>query len=169
MEKFKLLRDEKGLTLVELVIASVILLLVLGMSYSFYAYSARSSAVASRQSDMQQNVRLAKTLIENKIRLAGYVKVGTPAVPANHCRIYLDNGKIMIHYQGETAKDLLGGLSGNIIMDLSFTVTGDAFIEVMVGASDGVNNYDISAEVLILKRNIDNVVGDSDSQLYYSD
>ena len=169
MKQLKLVYDQNGLTIVELVIAFAILLMVLGVSYTFYTYAVRSSAVASRQLDLQQNVRLAKTLIENEIKLSGYIKVGEPADPENYHKIYLENDKIMVRYKGETAKDLLGGLSDNMAMDLAFKVCGDAFIELMVAADDGVNNFDITSQVLILKRNIDNDDGDSDNQIYFSD
>jgi len=169
MKQLRLLQDKTGLTIIELLIASAILLMVLAVSYTFYSYAARSSAGASRQSDMQQNVRLAKALIEDEIKIASYVKVGEPADPENYHKIFLENDKIMIRHQGETEEDLLRGLSDNIAMDLSFTVCGDSFIEIMVAAGDGENNYDITSEVLILKRNIDNADGDSDSEIYYSD
>ena len=53
-------------------------------------------------------------------------------------------------------------------MDLSFTVSEDFFIEMMVAAGDGAKTFDITAKVLILKRNIDNNDGDSGNRIYYS-
>lgn len=161
--------DEKGLTLLELVMAFAILLLVLGISYNFYVYAARSSAVASNQANLQQNVRLARTLIENEIKLAGYIKLGEEPSETENCRsIYLENDKIMIQYENEDTKDLLAGLSGDMAMDLLFTVSGDSFIEMMVGAGEGAEFYDITSKVMILKRNIDNNYGVSANRIYYS-
>ena len=97
--------SEKGLTLLELVMAFAILLLVLGVSYTFYVYAARSSAVTSSQASLQQNVRLARTLIENEIKFAEYIKVGESSETENYRCIYLENDKIMIQYENEDTKN----------------------------------------------------------------
>jgi len=162
--------NEKGLTLMELVMAFAILLLVLGVSYTFYVYAARSSAVAASQANLQQNVRLARTLIENEIKFADYIKVGEEPPERENCRsIYLEDGKIMIQYENGTVKELLGGLSDDMAMDLLFTVSGNSFIETMVAARDGTNTFEITAKVLILKRSIDNKDKDSADRIYYAD
>ena len=67
-----MISNQKGLTLIELVIATVIGLLVLGIIYDTYRMQQRSRTSEQQVVDMQQNVRAALMFMRREIRMANY-------------------------------------------------------------------------------------------------
>ncbi|WP_449240719.1 prepilin-type N-terminal cleavage/methylation domain-containing protein [Desulfoscipio gibsoniae] len=161
--KLKNVTSNNGLTMIELLIALAILLIVLSVSYSFYFYFTRSFDFAARQSNVQQNVRLAKTIIEKEIRHASYIKIGDAPEDSNkyNQKIYIADNKI-IHYVDGKNKDILDGLSNGINMRLSFKKISDnsPFLWIKVeGDINGDQEYSISSELLILGIENENFLG----------
>jgi len=163
--------NKKGFTLIELLISLAILLIVLSVGYSFYFYVVRSFDVASKQSNVQQNVRLAKNIIENQVRYASYIKIGdAPADSSKYNqRIYVNNNKIMHYVDGEN-KDILNGLSDGVNMHLLFIkLSNDSpflWIEVK-GDINGDQEYSISSEILILGINNEKFLGTDGQEIYF--
>ncbi len=166
-------RDEAGLTIVELVLAAAILLVVVAMSVTFYSYYHRSYSSSVSRSAIQQNVRLAKTMIENQIRLANYLKIGdAPADPEDFFHIYTTGGTIM-RYDPATgeATELLGSLGEGITMQVTFGHTRSSFLEITVsGSVGGELSYDIGSESLVLRGEdvFDAASAASGGDLYYT-
>jgi type IV pilus assembly protein PilW len=67
-----MISNQKGLTLIELVIATVIGLLVLGIIYDTYRMQQGSRTSEQLVVDMEQNVRAALTFMRREIRMANY-------------------------------------------------------------------------------------------------
>lgn len=64
--------DQKGLTLLELMVATVVGLLVLSVIYSGYRSQQRSQTSEQLVVDMQQNARAALSFMRREIRMANY-------------------------------------------------------------------------------------------------
>ncbi len=69
----------QGFTLVEMLIASVLMLIILSALYSVLESNRRTYAVGQRKVEVQQSARIAMETIQTDIRLAGY---GYPTDPA---------------------------------------------------------------------------------------
>ncbi|MDD4169480.1 MAG: prepilin-type N-terminal cleavage/methylation domain-containing protein [Desulfotomaculaceae bacterium] len=168
MQANKLLDNKKGLTIVELMITLAILLIVIGASYSFYFYVVRAFDIGTKQSDVQQNVRLAKNIIDNKVRSANYIAIteSEPEAEWNQ-KIYLDNGKIMYVKDGDTT-ELLSGLADGFNMQIEFEKVGTSFLEISItGDINGEHVYNITSEVLIKAIQESKFVGDTGNVIYF--
>jgi type IV pilus assembly protein PilW len=64
--------NQKGLTLIELLIAMVVALIAMGLAYSTYSAQQRAYTNEQLVLDMQQNSRSALAFIRREIRMAGY-------------------------------------------------------------------------------------------------
>lgn len=71
------MRNDKGFTLVEVMVATAISLLVMGSIYSVYQTQQKSYLVQEQVAAMQQNLRAGMTMLTRDIRMAGY----NPIVP----------------------------------------------------------------------------------------
>jgi prepilin-type N-terminal cleavage/methylation domain-containing protein len=143
----------KGFTLVELLVALTILLLVIVLSYNFYYYFVRSFDISIKQSEVQQNVRMAVDFIESRVKNASLEIMGdnSQVQQEGYESIYVDSGIIKHFLEGET-ENLLGNLASNINMQVSFEQDEDysslLCLEV-TGDIDGDNSYSISTKFLI--------------------
>ena len=70
-------RNEKGFTLVELLIVMVIAAIVMTSVYSLYSAQQRSYVVQEEVAAMHQNLRAAMSFMEREIRMAGCDPTGT--------------------------------------------------------------------------------------------
>jgi len=130
-----LCRDTRGITLIELILASAILLLVLAVSYPFYSYTTRSIDIATKQREVQQNVLLAKELIEKRIRLSSCLTLlkNAPASPGEkNCEGFIktqelyvtESGKLMHSTEGGNQEELLGSVAEDTNYTLTFEKSG---------------------------------------------
>lgn len=66
------LLSQQGITLLELLIAMVLALIVVGAIYDAYAVQARSHSSQNVTRTIQQNLRAAMTILQQEVRMAGY-------------------------------------------------------------------------------------------------
>jgi len=71
MKKRQILQNQKGFTLVELLVALVLSGLVVWMVYSSYTIQQRTSVRQDAVSEMQQNIRAALVLMTSEMKMAG--------------------------------------------------------------------------------------------------
>ncbi|MBW2040092.1 MAG: PilW family protein [Deltaproteobacteria bacterium] len=75
---------ERGVTLIELLIAMVISALLVAAMYSFFMVQQRTYAVQDNVADMQQNARMSLITLVKNVRMAGYgVPNSCALVPVN--------------------------------------------------------------------------------------
>ncbi len=72
-----MLKNNKGLTLVELMIALALTIIITGVMYSLYRVQSQSTTVQSQVAEMQQNLRAGADILTREIRMAGYDPNGT--------------------------------------------------------------------------------------------
>lgn len=70
-------RTPKGFTIVEMLLAAVISVMVIGGAYMVYDASQSTARADERKADLQQNARSAMDLLMAQIRLAGYLNLGS--------------------------------------------------------------------------------------------
>lgn len=69
------MRDECGFTLIETLLALVLLILVASAIYSLYFFGVSAWRKGIEQMDYQQNLRAAADLIDRELRFAGWVEI----------------------------------------------------------------------------------------------
>jgi hypothetical protein len=74
-----ILRDQSGVTVVELIMATLIGLVVLGATWGVVAVQGRSAAFQSGLADAQSSSRGAGTLLIQDLRMAGFGMLGVPS------------------------------------------------------------------------------------------
>lgn len=79
-----MIRNTKGVTLIELMVALLISAILVAAVYAFFITQGRTYAVQDNVADMQQNTRVSLLTIVKNVRMAGY------GVPAG-CALYPDN------------------------------------------------------------------------------
>ncbi len=86
----RILRSERGVTLVELMFGLVIGLVLIGAGYSVLQSSEKAMTVNDQTSEMQQNARIAMELVSRDLKMAGFGMTsavgncGTAIVPADN-------------------------------------------------------------------------------------
>lgn len=171
---FRFARNKRGVTLIELILTLTLLLIAIALIYSFFTYMHRSNNLAKQQSQVQENVILAKTIIDEKIRKADSIAIGStdesPPFASWSESIYLEDvdGKGVIYVEkGGKATPLLGNLTEDYSMSLSFERTASAFIEVSIGCTLGEDiQYSIEAEIYLLGVNPNQFLGESGNIIY---
>ena len=168
------LTDDKGLSLIELLIASAILLLVLAVGYTFLNFGQTSFVRGEERADLQQNARMALDFISDQVRIAEIVVI----LPAGHdysdlegygidvdyegeeeiytYQIYVENGSIFYSKlaQGVEEVTLLENISENIDFDLNFAVNNNSgnILDIYLSSTEKASGtlFDLETEILIL-------------------
>lgn len=162
----KRLIDNRGVSLVELLIAVSLLAIVLGVGYNFFFFGAQAFKTGERQSNTQQAVRLAADFISNEIRYASSLDIiAIENVPNNfntttddYYYLYNKNNQIYYRQPGESSGSaLFGGLNADIDYGLNFKkgipIIGTDSISIafnISGSKAGLNMYSVDTEVIIL-------------------
>ena len=75
------MRNQRGFSLVELLVVTVVMGLVVAATYTLYVSTQRTAVTSEEVVDVQQNLRFALDQIASDIRMAGFlVPEGTPAL-----------------------------------------------------------------------------------------
>jgi type IV pilus assembly protein PilW len=101
MMRKEMFKDQKGITLVEVLIAAVLTLVIGAAALGFYVTQHNSWLAQEDVSDMQQNIRVALDEISKNVRQAGL------GVTAGHPTLLVQNDKLTIFYKDSTKIDTL--------------------------------------------------------------
>lgn len=88
-----LVKDSKGITLVEVLIAALLTLIIGAAALGFYVAQHNSWLAQEDVSEMQQNIRVALDEISKSIRRAGF------GVPSGHPTILVSEDTLTIFYE----------------------------------------------------------------------
>ena len=132
--------NEKGFTLVELLVAMVIAAIVMTSVYSVYTAQQRSYVVQEEVAAMHQNLRAAMYFMEREIRMAGCDPTG-----AAGAGIQSDSNATSIHFtedfRGKDTGDPPDGDTGDPDEDISYFLAdadGDGDADDLVRDTGGV-------------------------------
>ena len=151
--------NKDGISLVELLVALVILLLVLSIAYPLYAFGDRSFKVGSRQSIIQQNARMAADYITRELRYATNVKIYTdtsaisipsPIPSDNEYNYIVIDGNTIKHLSKNGQVIIPQGLSDGIEFELEFDQISSNMIQITVTGKQNGQVYDIVSEFNLL-------------------
>ena len=86
------IKNQKGITLIELVVAFVIFAVVSAASYRLFVSQSRAYAVQDQVVEIQQNIRSGMEIMLRDVRMAGFdsdnpsskIEINTPLVPGDH-------------------------------------------------------------------------------------
>lgn len=158
---YKLFKNQRGLSLVELLIALSILVLVLGLAFSFFFFSTKSFQAGSNQSNVQQNLRIASDFIHKEARHAIELQLlDSSFVPTEGYEyIFVEDSSIK-HGKFANGNFVKVNKSDHIIdsAGLEFTVkkldNGSNILEFVIKAKDKKQDYSIDSIVYL-----NNIVG----------
>lgn len=99
----KLFKNQSGFTLIELVIALILLGIVLSLAYTFFSFGISAFTQGEQRSIVQQSSRLTSRFIQNEIRYAMEIIIGPEGgvVEDNYRYIFLDHGTNSIMFRDE--------------------------------------------------------------------
>ena len=156
------IKDNRGITLVELVIGMGLLSLVIAVAYSLYFFGTTSFQTGANRVDLQQNARLMADFITDEVRLAREVEI-LGAVPESldpeYHYIYLDGSAVKHSISGAAAVEKFSNISQKVDFDLVFSKSTDEVAVFTVYASDDDREYAVTAQVLILNMRGSSIVG----------
>lgn len=148
----KILYDNKGLSLVELVIAMGLLGMVLSLAFMYFFFGSRTFRVGEAQSNLQRDIRLTSDFITRDVRYASELtlldSLDTP-LEDGYNYIYMDNSSIQhINEGGETNPKTEG-----VIEELSFhlkEVNEHYILEFHIEGRDDSQDYSQESEVVLI-------------------
>ena len=159
------IKDNRGITLVELVIGMGLLSIVIALAYSLYFFGTTSFQTGANRVDLQQNARLMADFITEEIRLAIKVDILAEApesLDAQYHYIYLEGNTVKHSVSGATAVEKFSAISRKVDFDLEFLKSSDEIDEILeftVTARYGDRDYAVKTEVLILNMQGSSIIG----------
>lgn len=96
-----MLKDQKGITLIEVLIAALLTLIIGAAALGFYVTQHNSWLVQEDVSEMQQNIRVVLDEISKNIRKAGF------GVTAGHPTILVQQDNLTIFYKDSVKIDTI--------------------------------------------------------------
>jgi hypothetical protein len=151
-------REEKALTIVELMIAAAVLLIVLAMGFSFFFFGVQAFDTGEKRSLVQTNARLASRILTDELRFAEDVEIYStvPAHVNGINTIYLEEGNIIIRDEEGTERLLSGALSSEVTFtELVFSISPELnrMLVFSLGAErEGEQAYRLESEVTPLNQ-----------------
>ena len=153
--------NNKGVTLIELVIGMGLLVLVLSIGFSLYFFGTSSFEAGTKRGDLQQNARLVADFIMEEVRFAREVEIFDDLEDLNESDdyhyIFLEEGDIKHKENGEDPVVKFSEISRKVDFDLQVDISEDSdnILKIVVSASDDEREYEVTTDVLIL-----NLVGE---------
>jgi len=151
---FRKLKDDRGVTLVELILVIAVVGFVMAAALSFFLFGTRTFTLGSSQARVQQEARLATTIVSQDLRTAVQVRaMVTGGVP--------ETGEYMVERVGDEPPYSLryvrpsGTLeTADVFTSLSFDVTYDStankyFIVFTATGVDRERDYTIDSTMLL--------------------
>ena len=177
--KKKLIYNNLGITIIELLIALALVLIVAGLSQVFYAYTVNSYDSIAKQANLQQSVRLALTFIESRIKFANQLEIVSTSPDPEELEsrgeatqaIYLDeNGALKAYKEGE-AQDLIGVLGENISLSLVFTKAsgnvGGKLLAIEITGTDDEKSFSMDSEIYLANLGASGITGDNGAAIIF--
>jgi prepilin-type N-terminal cleavage/methylation domain-containing protein len=176
--------DERGVSLVELIIVLALMSLVLAVGYMFYDFGVRSFNVGEARSNVQQNVRVASDYIARELRYSFEVQLldNTFAIPESvdddFNYIFINGDGAVEHRSIDGSTVLFGGSVTGVVTDLlEFGVStgNDNILEYSIGAlttGATLQEYGVSSEMYIENLSfssnlIKNITGNTGTAIRY--
>ncbi len=144
-------KNQKGFTLVELIVALAIIALIMGVMSSAFIAATRTFEKGLDQYDLQANIRLASDFIINEVRNASEISLTRPDSPNDYNKIFFINNMISYKPAGSARIDLTPAIiDARRDINFSLTQTGSQYmLEITIEAVQDENDYSITTQVLL--------------------
>lgn len=151
----RLLKNKKGVSLAELMVVTVILLLVLSVTYTVYFFSTLMFDKGSTQTALQYDIRTVADLISNEIRNSTDLEIinrndiptSQNVIPDTVEYIYLSNEGTIIRKNKHSVHEMLR--LNDSELSLNFTNSSDNLLKFDVTNPDNPS-YSLASEIHIL-------------------
>lgn len=152
------MRDEKGLTLIELIVTILIISLLLGGIYGILGGTFKVWLQGSEKMDVQQNARIAMNTLETEIRRADRVNVNSSSTSLN---LTINGQLTRYHLSGTQLLRTVSGEGNNPvaynIKQLRFTyypsVSSCSLVEIYMEFESQGHVYNITSKVNVRAAN----------------
>ena len=150
---------QRGMTAVELMVALSILLIALALGFNFFIFGVRAYGTGEQRTIVQNNVRLASSVITEELRFADQVEIHAvvPSHQNGKRTIYLtEDGLVVIRDELGNERPASGQLSNDVVFtDLAFSVSTEShkILFFSIGAErEGMQSYQLESEVAPLNQ-----------------
>lgn len=147
------LKEQKGVTLVELILVIAVLGFVMAAALSFFLFGTRTFTLGNHEARVQQEARLATTIVSSDLRTAVKVRVYTAEGYTQGVNDYLVKRTGANPYSLVYARPGKTDLStAPVFTSLTFTVTtenGRKFITFNAVGAEGGRQYTVSNKMLL--------------------
>ena len=146
------MKCQKGLGLIELMLALALLGLVLALGYSFFFFGTEAFDTGESRQNVQQNVRNLADAITDEVRFATNVDIlsGVEDIPQNDGNYYIFIENDQLYFQDEDGdRSAMPGAvdDGTVIDSISFSGEGNRILEFTINASKNQQNYQVESSV----------------------
>ncbi|ACV63980.1 hypothetical protein Dtox_3245 [Desulfofarcimen acetoxidans DSM 771] len=139
----KLSLNDKGFTLVELLIALALISLVIVLSYTLYFYSFNSFNIGTSQANLQQNARLVDEELEKWLRNAGELEISSENKTGYDGTLKLENNTFLSNDKA---------ITDNSISDVQFKInkeSGKPILLYKILCKNGAQEYEFNNQILL--------------------
>lgn len=153
--------EEKGLTLVEMIIAISIMGFVLALAYLLFFFGNSSFDRGTAQAHVQQNVRLVDELLKRELRNADFLDISTGVEP----EIFTGAYKV----EGGCFNQNDSPITAAVITDVEVWIRDEsdrAVCAYKITGADGGQEFNISNEVLLNNIALDDLTSFIIGQVY---
>jgi len=154
-------REEKGYTLIEILIVLFISGLVLSGVYSYFSFGTLSYGSGVDKTELQQSLRLTSERITRELRFADWVKLkeeepdnpGEDLDEGDYCIYYCDDDHKIKIYQGEDGDDYHEySISRPLVNEFKIEMDG-ATLKYEIESESGDASYRLESSVFL--QNVD--------------
>lgn len=161
MKRLQILRTNKGMTLIELIVVMILMGIVLTMIWSFFAFGNTMTNVSSDQYDVQTVTRTAVSGIEGEIRYATSMEIlstvpsQTQINSSTYSYIYLSGGKLYSSiYDADTStrtnKEYDGDFDSYPASYFGKSTTSTSSIVIVLSNTQDDQDYRLSEELKLV-------------------
>ncbi len=167
MNIINLIKNQKGLSLVELLVGMAILSIVLAFGFLFYSFGVETFSKGGKNSDSRQNIRLAANFITQELRYATHVEL-LDEIPStfltDYNYIYVDDvkdedGNVIyraLHYKKANTVEIgyvyFDSIAQGVVLeDVFFALNLDedkGFLEFAISSNE--ENFSIKSKISFL-------------------
>jgi prepilin-type N-terminal cleavage/methylation domain-containing protein len=145
-------QHQQGLTVVELLIALMILVIVSASGYMFFGYGLRAFDTGTERSIVNNNLRMAAEAITNEVRFAEAIAIidasDIPDPVGDDIYLYINNAGRIERKDQDESRIIPHELDSDIILELGFEKQSSNVLKVIITETN--SNIALETEIQIL-------------------
>jgi prepilin-type N-terminal cleavage/methylation domain-containing protein len=145
----KILKNQHGLTAVELAITMTLIGIVLGLGYLYFDFGYRAFQRGERMAIAQQSVRGSADFMVSELRYAAQITINPGSMPAGFSYFYLQDGSLIFRDGSGAERILANSDQDQIAYGVSFSREGVTNVVQFTVTADG-DFYELTTSVQAL-------------------